>query len=267
LKKTKSIIFSRKNPAIASRPRLDIWIKRTKIEQVRKYKILGLIFDTRMNWNEHILSTKAKEGKNEHHLMLGPHQMAGRPRKSSHNTQNDNTKHLKIRRRGLRLSIQSSVKKSQTNPQPRNKIGTGMFAVCRTEDASASTLADKRNRNTTITAIRFICNPNHPIRPYCLNPTNLDEYELPICSPKSFICMSNGILRKTTDRHQKERKNAHHSILDHHGRTSTITDSIANYAQSDEAQATKGFKLKLFAFSPKSTNITAKYTKTDRKKY
>jgi hypothetical protein len=53
--------------------------------------------------------------------------------------------------------------------------------------------------------------------------------------------------------------------LDHHGRTSTITDSITNYAQSYEAQATKDSKLKLFAFSTKSTYITARYTQTDRK--
>jgi hypothetical protein len=56
IEKTKAIMFSLKNTAIASRPRLDIWIKGTKIEQVRKHQILGLIFDTRMNWNEHILS-------------------------------------------------------------------------------------------------------------------------------------------------------------------------------------------------------------------
>jgi hypothetical protein len=55
------IMFSRKNTTIASRPRLDIWIKGMKIEQVRKNKILGLIFDTTMNWNEHI---KAKTEKN-----------------------------------------------------------------------------------------------------------------------------------------------------------------------------------------------------------
>jgi hypothetical protein len=52
----------------------------------------------------------------------------------------------------------------------------------------------------------------------------------------------------------------------HNGQTSTITDSITNYAHSDEVQATKDSKLKLFAFSTKSTNITAKYTQTDRKK-
>jgi hypothetical protein len=40
IEKTKAM-FSRKNTVIASRPRLDIWIKRTKIEQVRKHKILG----------------------------------------------------------------------------------------------------------------------------------------------------------------------------------------------------------------------------------
>jgi hypothetical protein len=31
-----------------------------KIEHVKKRKILGLISDTKMNWNEHILSIKAK---------------------------------------------------------------------------------------------------------------------------------------------------------------------------------------------------------------
>jgi hypothetical protein len=30
-----------------------------------------------MNWNEHILSTKAKAEKNQHHQMLSPHQMGG----------------------------------------------------------------------------------------------------------------------------------------------------------------------------------------------
>jgi hypothetical protein len=45
-----------------------------------------------------------------------------------------------------------------------------------------------------------------------------------------------------------------------------LTDSITNYAQSNEAQATKDSKLKLIAFSTKSTNFTAKYTQTDRKK-
>jgi hypothetical protein len=58
IEKTKAIMFSRRNTAIASRPRLDVWIKGTKIEQVKKHKILALIFDTRMNWNEHSKSRK-----------------------------------------------------------------------------------------------------------------------------------------------------------------------------------------------------------------
>jgi hypothetical protein len=57
-----------------------------------------------------------------------------------------------------------------------------------------------------------------------------------------------------------------YSTSDHHGQTSTITDSIMNFVQSDEAQATIDSKLKLFAFATKSMNITAKYTQTDRKK-
>jgi hypothetical protein len=56
--------------------------------------------------------------------MLSQQQMGGQPRKPYLYTQNDIAKHLKTRRRGLRLSVQSSAKKFQTNPQPRNRIGT-----------------------------------------------------------------------------------------------------------------------------------------------
>jgi hypothetical protein len=48
-----------------------------------------------------------------------------------------------------------------------------------------------------------------------------------------------------------ERYNACHSILDHHGLTSTIIDLIDRF----EAQATKDSKLKLFVSSTKSTNV------------
>jgi hypothetical protein len=124
--------FSRKNTAIASRPRLDVWIKGTKIEQLRKHKVLGLIFDTRMNWNEHILSTKQK---NEHHQMLSPHQMGSRPRKPSHYSQNDNTKHLKIRRRGLRPASKAVLKKLEPTHNRGIRLALGVYAVCRTENA------------------------------------------------------------------------------------------------------------------------------------
>jgi hypothetical protein len=74
---------SRKNTAIASRPRLDLWIKRTKIEQVRKHKILGLIFVTRMNWNEHILSKKVKAEKiNINKCLAHTKWGGGRPRET-----------------------------------------------------------------------------------------------------------------------------------------------------------------------------------------
>jgi hypothetical protein len=60
------------------------------------------------------------------------------------------------------------------------RLALGVFAVCRTENALCKarvfTLADMRNLNITITAIRFISNPNYPIRPYCSDPTKLDEY-------------------------------------------------------------------------------------------
>jgi hypothetical protein len=65
IEKTKSILFSRKNYVAVNRPTINIWIKGERIEQVRQHCILGLIFDSRMTWNEHILYAKAKSEKNE----------------------------------------------------------------------------------------------------------------------------------------------------------------------------------------------------------
>jgi hypothetical protein len=155
-------------------------------------------------------------------------------------------------------------------PTQNRGIRLGVFAVCRTEnalcEAGVSTLADMRNLNTTITAIRFISNPNHPIRPYFLSSTKLDDYALRSAAPKTLFVRAMEQLGKLQIDTRK--MNDRHSFLGHHGRISTITDSITNYARSDEAQATKtkDSKLKLFAFSTKSTNITAKYTQRERKK-
>jgi hypothetical protein len=46
----------------------------------------------------------------------------------------------------------------------------------------------------------------------------------------------------------------------------TITDSIENYTASDETQATKDTKLKLFAPSTKNTKITERKIYTDGSK-
>jgi hypothetical protein len=115
-----------------------------------------------------------------------------------------------------------------------------------------STLADMRNLNSTITAIRFIS--NHPIRIFCLNPTKLAQ-NLYLHEQWNTSESYRSILEKSNASHRR-----------YHGQKSTITYSIMNFVQSDEVQPTIDSKLKLFAFSTKSTNLTAKYTQTDRKK-
>jgi hypothetical protein len=118
-----------------------------------------------------------------------------------------------------------------------------------------------RNLKTTITVIRFISNSNQPIRPYCLNPIKLDEYTLRSAAPKPLFVRAMEHLGKLQIDTRKIQRSP--QFL----RTPwTITDSITNYAQFDEAQATKDSKLKLFAPLTKNTSITAKYTTTDRKK-
>jgi hypothetical protein len=79
-------------------------------------------------------------------------------------------------------SAKAVLKKLEPTHNREIRLAQGVFVVCRTENAlckaGVSTLADMRNLNTTITAITFISNPNHPIRSYCLNPPKLDEYVL-----------------------------------------------------------------------------------------
>jgi hypothetical protein len=48
--KTKAIMFSRRKFSITARPRMNIWAKGEKIEQIRQHHILGLTIDTRMYW-------------------------------------------------------------------------------------------------------------------------------------------------------------------------------------------------------------------------
>jgi hypothetical protein len=98
---------------------------------------------------------------------------------------------LSTSRYGKEVYVSASkvvLKKLEPTHNRGIRLALGVFAVCRAEnalcEAGVSTLADMRNLNTTITAIRFISNPNHPIRPCCLNPTKLDENALRSAAPK-----------------------------------------------------------------------------------
>jgi hypothetical protein len=250
-------VFSRKNTAIASRPRLDIWIKGTKIEKVRKHKILGLIFDTRMNWNEHILSTKAKAEKNEHHQMPTPN---GGPIKET----------LRYGEEAYGSASKAVLKKLEPTHNRGIRLALGVLAVCRTENAlckaGVSKLADMRNLNTAITAIRFISNPYHPIRSFFLNPIKLDEYALRPAAPKPLFVRAMEYLGKLQI-DTIEKSNTSHSTSDRHGQTSTIRDSIMNFVQSVEVQATIDSKMKRILnekYEHHSTIYTEERKKTKR---
>jgi hypothetical protein len=58
-----------------NRPKINKWIKGEMIEKVKQHRILGLIFDSRMTWNEHILYAKAKAEKNEPNQLIKIHRM------------------------------------------------------------------------------------------------------------------------------------------------------------------------------------------------
>jgi hypothetical protein len=61
--KTKTLLVYRRRPRVQSRPTLKIWRGECMLEMVRHHKILGLIFDEKLNWTEHLKTVKARASK------------------------------------------------------------------------------------------------------------------------------------------------------------------------------------------------------------
>jgi hypothetical protein len=101
-----------------------------RIEQVRQHRIVGLIFDSRMTWNEHILYAKAKAEKDE------PNQC------QSHTTRGaDQANLIKIHRYGiLRYGEEAYGSASQVKLK---KLDTSF-------DASVSNQRERMNMHTNL---------------------------------------------------------------------------------------------------------------------
>jgi hypothetical protein len=105
----------------------------------------------------------------------------------------------------VRVLDQSAVlKKLEPIHNKGIRLGLGIFAV----------LAETRNLNTAITALRIISNPTHPIRPFCVDTRKIDEY---VCNQTTnlhnLFSYERWNTSQATNRHEKN----HHNIIDHHG--------------------------------------------------
>jgi hypothetical protein len=61
--KTKSMFIHRRNRVLGRTARIKIWINNEEIEMTNHHRILGLIFEQRLNWKEHIKDVKARAMK------------------------------------------------------------------------------------------------------------------------------------------------------------------------------------------------------------
>jgi hypothetical protein len=89
------------------------------------------------------------------------------------------------------------------------------------------------------------------------------HYDSTTSSSKTFICTSNGILRKATDRHQKDK--TRHSILDHHGRTSTINRFDYELCAIQRGASNERFKAETYRILNEKYELHSKIY-TDRSK-
>jgi hypothetical protein len=58
--KTKTLLVHKSRPRFQSRPILMIWMGECILEMVRHHRILGLIFDEKFYWKEHLTTVKAR---------------------------------------------------------------------------------------------------------------------------------------------------------------------------------------------------------------
>jgi hypothetical protein len=75
--KTKTLLVHRRRPRVQSRPTLKIWMKECMLEMVRHHRILGLIFDERLNWRD-LKTVKARASKKLNLLQTLAHKKWGR---------------------------------------------------------------------------------------------------------------------------------------------------------------------------------------------
>jgi hypothetical protein len=62
--KTKMLLVQRKRPRVQSRSSLKICMGERMLEMIRQHRILGLIFDEKLYWNEYLKNARASKKLN-----------------------------------------------------------------------------------------------------------------------------------------------------------------------------------------------------------
>jgi hypothetical protein len=107
------------------------------------------------------------------------------------------------------------------------------IAVSRTEnvvcEAGMTTLTEMRKLSNTKAMIRVVTNKEHPIRPFCTNPSKIDEYALrPKTAKPLFIRLVDH--RGTLQKDMRKIEIYLQNLTDHHGQQLITDNMISNYA-------------------------------------
>jgi hypothetical protein len=163
-------MFSRRKFPITTRPKMNISAQGEKIKQGRQHRILRLTFDTRMNWVEHIKNTKARTEKKINKIKCLAHTTWG----------GDDSPWYGEEAYGS--ATEAVLKKLEPTHKRGIRLALGAFAVSRTKkvlcEAGMTKLAEMRKLGNTKATKRVVTNKEHSIRPFCTNPSKLDEYAL-----------------------------------------------------------------------------------------
>jgi hypothetical protein len=161
--KTKAIIFSRRKFPLYTRPRMNIWAKGEKNEHGKQHRNLGLTFETRMNWLDHIKNTKARAEKKINIVKCLAHTTWGANLGSP----------LKVRQmivlgtlrygqEAYGSATEAVLKKLEPSPNRGIRLALEAFAVSRTEnvlcEAVMTTLTEMRKLSNTKTTMRVVTN-------------------------------------------------------------------------------------------------------------
>jgi Fic family protein len=157
---------------------IRVLIGTEKIEITKKHRILGLTFNEKPNWKEHIKDGKAMATKKLNLL-----------KSLSHTSWDSDQKtllwiHQMIVSSTLRYGKEfygcAVLRQLDSIHHKSGRQALGSFVFCRTVnllcEAGLAKLDEIRKLNNTKSAIRILTNADPPISPYFMNPKKLNKY-------------------------------------------------------------------------------------------
>jgi hypothetical protein len=206
--KTKCFMITRKRLRIDN---LNIKVQGEPVEKVESHRILGLVFDTRLTWKEHLKQAKQKAEKKISILKCLARTSWGADQDVLLTIHNVVV--LSTLRYGEQIYGSAKPKELEKLEATNNKglrAALGAFCITKTEklleEAGSPTLEELRNISTIKAAVNISTKPHHPLERYTRTRYNRNpgtRYPQPMMKRATKFFFDNNIMLRHIEKHER----------------------------------------------------------------